>query len=186
MSNQVYQMSIDIAANLRARKFPVAVQYGPERVDHEGLESMLLHFQRDSQIGDSLRAIPGARGQPGVRVRDQGVALDVIVQSPLAGARHNEHEELCDLVVDGVLTALDEWAVEAKAGLFDFVELGYVSPQDYNGADRMAGVVYRIRFRVARATLKKDFDGALPPTATVAGTSATTLVTLNGVDKESV
>jgi hypothetical protein len=185
----IYRMAQDVAATLAARLFPVRVQYGPERVSRTepSTSSGVIIFSRDRSQSDVIRAYPASQRNPrAVRVRDLAVAVTVIARSPLKGARGCEHEHDCDQIVDGLIVALTEWSTEGKAGAIDFVEARYLTPEEFSGAEVGAGVAYRIRMRVPRAVLARNYEGAAQPTATLDGVEMTVRARAWGTEYEDV
>ena len=98
----IYQMAIDVAAGLQARKFPTTVVYAPEQMQREAWHSALIVFERDREQGDTIEAVRGTqRNARRVKTRMVGVKVDVLVKSGISGAMPAEHERECDAIVDG-------------------------------------------------------------------------------------
>jgi hypothetical protein len=161
-------MSQDVQTNLHTRKWPVLVEYG-KRTQRVGRYSMIVVLSRDHEAGDTVSTVLGFQHNPRKAfTRGIGVRADVYVRSSLAGARLCEHEHDCDDLVDALLTALDQWTTAARAGQVEIVEARYLSPDEHDGSDCGAGVVYRLRFRVQRGVTTEDYGGAARETAILA------------------
>jgi hypothetical protein len=180
-------MSKDVSDILRARNFPVRVEYGPERLTR-GMQagSPLILFERDRESGDGVRPAQGAQRNARMkRVRDLGVLVTVFAQSSQDGARSNEHEAFCDSIVDALIVALDEWFQGAKTGaLPEYSESKMLPASELEGEYRQwAGCVYRLRFDLPRGVRewthvaedtrpRGDLPGAQQPGALPEGTAA--------------
>jgi hypothetical protein len=183
----IYQMSRDIAANLQARKFPVDVHYGPDRVTHGGCDSMRVDFSRDYEQDEVISPVLGSNRNPrAVGVRALPVLVELRVRSTLHGALLHDHQHECDALVDALEVALYEWSQAARTGALDYYESRYVKPEDDDGSEVKAGVTYRLRFRVPRGVAKRDYTGAAEPTGSAASTGLATRVTRDGVTYEDV
>lgn len=185
----IYAMAQDVAATLAARGFPLSVHYGPERVTPSNIASHSgrVVIARDRTRGDDVRATIGARGSEprGPRVRALGCEATVYGRSPLAGARVNEHEAVCDQTVDALIVALCDWATAARA----FVEFGagrFLRDDEVNGAERNAGAVYRLEFSIGRGVTARAYDGALRSTATLDGVTTAARAKVQGATYEDV
>ena len=60
----LYGMSRDVAELLRAKKFPLRVHYGPERMHREGYPENVIVFERDREASDTLAAPRGVQRNP--------------------------------------------------------------------------------------------------------------------------
>ena len=190
----IYTMTREIAVALNARGFPVEICYGKARQrlsSDVGIKGRRIVIDRDRTRSDSIEPFPGGQRNPrALSVR--GVAVEALIsaESPLAGARQNEHEHDCDQIVDAFLVELREWCVAARAGEPPIDEARYLGPNDYPPEEAPpAGVTYRVRFRVPRAILRRAYDGTGEPTGTIAspGVAFSVLrVTLDGESYEEV
>lgn len=170
-----------VAADLRTRKFPYPVVYAPERVARDGFSSAIV-FSRDRQAGDAIVAPAGATHcNPGIPFnRNVSGRIVVYARCAKAGATPFEHEEECDLVCDGVLTAMYKilkasghpWTVTESRILTREelrAEAGVESKDDGSGkrsAD-FPGCAARIRFTVGTVIRDVTYQGAAGPTGTV-------------------
>lgn len=170
-----------VAADLKRRKFPYPVSYGPERVVRDGFSAAIV-FVRDRKAGDQITAPAGANGvNPEVPFnRFVSGAFTVYARSPKPGATVADHEEECDCVCDGVLSAmvrilkarrLPLRVVESR--LLDreelTAELGGGASENHAGA-RSAdwpGCAARVRFAVGTAVLDVTYQGHARPTGVV-------------------
>lgn len=174
----IYRMACDVEDILHARKFPVEVHYEGDRVGRGCMASALIEFRRDDENGDQIVDVVGSARTP-VRkggCRMLGVVVEVYAQAPLAAARLNEHQHLCDQIVDGLQIALQDWVGEGKSLGPVWSEARYLKDDEIDKAEHRNGVVYRLRFRVGRGVYAKDFEGLGPDTATIAGTDTTIAV----------
>jgi hypothetical protein len=185
----IYTMAQDVAATFALRGFPLSVHYGPERVSPSDVSaySGRIVIARDRDRGDDVRATIGARGSDprGPRVRVLGCEAVVYARSPLAGARVNEDEAICDQTVDALIVALCDWATEARA----FVEFSggkYLRDEEINGAERNAGVAYRLLFAVGRSVTARTYEGATRETAVLDGVTTTVRAAVQGTTYEDV
>jgi hypothetical protein len=183
----IYQLAKDIAAGLHLRKWPVAVFYGKDRLPGTHRSTLEIRFDRDRESGDGVTYAQGAQHNPGkIAKRLLGVTLDVYAQAGCDGARQNEHEHLCDDLVDALITQLEDWGTASRAGAIDFTESRYLSSEEVNKSDVFNGVVYRLRFHVPRGVFRRDYTGAALPEGAPLTVTTTSRVTLNGTDYEDI
>jgi hypothetical protein len=177
----IYAMAKDIATGLHTRKWPVAVEYAGARITH-GNESLRVCFERDCESGDGVGPVRGEQRNPRKQAaRTLGVIATVFVQSPKDGARRNEHEHLCDDLVDALICEIGNWGTVSKAGDIPFTESRYLLPEEMaNEYSCSTGVIYRLRFHVSRGVFTRDFDGSALGEATPAITTITTKVSPDG------
>ncbi len=173
------RLAKDVATNLRSRKFPYPVAYGPERLGHDGFRNAIV-FRRDRESGDEIVPPKAANDQnPEVFFnRWVGGVFIVYARSSEQGADVEDHEEECDRVCDGVLVAMhrvlavrklpyritesklltrDELRVEADDG---------GSAADDHSGRRSAdapGCAARVRFAVRTAVPDLTYPGAAQP-----------------------
>lgn len=171
----IYDVSQLVKADLARRKFPYRVFYGPERTTRDGQQPAIV-FERDREADEAIEAAPGWKPlQPNENAvgklsapYQRWVAGTVVVyaRSPRVGARSNEHEDECDLVCNGVLTALRRVCV---AGRHEVVIAGeqFLTAQDFNDCEQWPGAAKRIRFTVSELIRETDYTGALPAAAVV-------------------
>ena len=164
----IYRLSRDIETNLKARKWPVLVEY-ETRTKRIGRYSMAVAFERDRQGGDENDPPVGSHTNPRVMfTRRLGVRVEIFAKSSVSGARSNEHQHECDDLVDAVLTALYDWTTAAKAGAIEWIEARYLADEEIDDAERSSGAVYLLRFRIRRGVSRKDYGGGAAETATLA------------------
>lgn len=180
-------LSRAVAADLRTRKFPHPVSYGPERFARGGFD-MAIIFERDRQAGDAIGAAIGAnqRNPESPFVRAVAGAVTVFARSPKPGATAEDHEEECDRVCDGVLTALYRILKERKlplaiveSRLLARADLAEGSEGDDVSGTRSAdwpGCAARIRFTVGTLVRDVTYPGAAQDTAEVAAVDPPTVV----------
>jgi hypothetical protein len=183
-------MSRDIEEMLRARKFPVRVEYGPERLERSANSGpCVMVFERDRESGDGVEPVQGAQRNARMKcIRLLGVVVTVYARSSAKGARPNEHEAFCDMFVDALIVALHEWFEGAKTGalpqfsaaqMLSAEEIATLSPDN----TAWAGAVYRLRFDLPRGVRewtyvpedtrpRGDLPGAQQPGALPEGAAA--------------
>lgn len=179
----IYGLSKDVAAKLKARKFPVVVLYGPERVTRERYQRAIV-FQRDRKASDVVRATPGQHTNARrMRVRELCAQITLFVQSSLPGARVNDHEDVCEKLVDALIIALEEWGTEAKAGDLPITDARYAFAADHPDIEAWCangGVAYVIKFRVPRGVAALTYSGEARPEGTAVNVGNVVQVSQNG------
>lgn len=178
-------MSKDVETALKARRYPVKVIYGPERLTRgpQAGQATII-FERARDTGDKVTFVKGAQGPNPkmVRARLLGVIVTVYASSGAAGAKTHEHEHACDQIVDALIVAIDEWFVEGRTGqLCEYSVSRMMNASEFESDEMRAwpGCVYQLRFDLPRGvralvyTPPKDHaPGTLPgeaqPTATIA------------------
>lgn len=100
-------LCVAVATDLHTRKFPHRVVYGPERVGRDGFEATIV-FKRDRSANEAIEGAKGANGiNPNVPFqRYVSGSFTVYARSPKGGATVLDHEDECDVVCDGVLSAM--------------------------------------------------------------------------------
>lgn len=157
----IYRMSRDLESNLRARKYPVRVVYGPERFLGTRRDPFGIRIERDRTASEPVSTAHGFQRNPRkAMMRTLAVVAKLSATSPIPNARINEHEALCDQLVDAFLVSLQEWATAAKAGDVVVTEDRYLSDEEIDKSEHANGVVYLIRFTIQRGVVRRDFDGA--------------------------
>jgi hypothetical protein len=156
----IYQMSQDIESNLKGRKYPVEITYGPERLKRSGCGSYEIVMNRDDESGDAVHPVQASRSNPKMWAkRALGVVATFYVASPVSGAMISDHQRDCDALVDAFLVEVIAWGEASKAGAIDFGESRYLNASEHNGSEYFGDVVYRLRFEVPRALLERDYNG---------------------------
>lgn len=180
----IRDLALAVAADLKSRRYPHPVTYGPERVGRDGFKAAIV-FKRDRAAGDEVVPPRGAaqkRNQPEAPFnRDVAGVFIVYARSAKGGADVADHEDECDRVCDGVLTAMyrilkarvlplsivesrlltrDELRAEAEDG---------AAANDHSGprsAD-WPGCAARVRFKVGTLVRDVDYKGGVADTGTV-------------------
>lgn len=162
MSNQVFEVAHELGVKLEAAKFPFLVEYAPERIDRSDTANPVILVARDRMNGENI--LPPAQFQVNGRKmlgRACGVEIKVYARSSLPAPMIAEHEELADYIVDAVLCALYEIEKEGKFSPFEFTEARFMFPEEVVTAagepELWPGVVYVLRFKIARAVVKRDY-----------------------------
>lgn len=182
-----------VAADLRRRKFPHPVRYSPERAGRGSFDHAIL-FARDREAGDKITAPAGAKDRNPEVIFNRHVAgvVTVYARSSKAGATIEDHEDECDAVCDGVLTAMRRILV-ARRLPFAVIDSRLLSREDLRdeddaGDDRSGhrsadwpGCAARIRFAVGSAVRDVTYPGAAQSTGVVDDVDCP-VVTADGFD----
>lgn len=160
----VAKMARDVEALLRAREYPVRLQYGPQRFDVEGPQ-MQLRVERDRASADVFGAAPGPRSDDSRPVAQRTISTvwTIYTRSSVAGATAGEEEALIDQLVDAVFDALRVWGAGAKTSVG--VADGRLLNADERGVEAIStGEAYQMRVTVARGVYSLDYRGEGRPT----------------------
>lgn len=175
----IYDVSREVESKLRAQKYPFRVVYGPLHLHREDYPSGLIVFER-AAVSESIGSPKGQQVNPRkLATRQTQGRARVYAKASKAGARLNEHEALCDYVVDAVIVAVEEAITEAKMGTLTWSEARYLTPaerqaeaRDQQTADNRTqsypleqwpGVVYQLQFNFERGVAKRDWLHAARP-----------------------
>lgn len=183
----IHQLALDIESGLQARKYPVRITYGKERLTRDCACSYEITIHRDDEAGDAVATLQGSEQNPRKQtIRRLGVVSTFYVSSPLSGAQQHEHERDCDALVDAFICEVSQWSTAAKAGTIEFAESRYLSPEEYTGGESFGGVVYRLRFEVLRGVYARDYEGLARPTGSATTVSTTSFAQVDGGTKEEI
>jgi hypothetical protein len=188
MSAQTFELMRDCEAMLQAQKFPFPFYYVPARTRVDQTGPTQIHFMRSRQATD-LIASPQGQQKNARRLYTRKLSVDVLVYaaSTLPAAMLQEHEGLCDQIVDALVCAVDTWCTGGIAGEPEYVEMRYLDNDELQELEQWPGVVYLLRFRIGRGVTAKTFLGEAKPTgsaATVKNTSAISLASTSGENPE--
>lgn len=177
----IYELSQAVTADLRAREFPIAVEYSPRVVNSEAFPDSVIVFERDD-APDAVTAAVGVQSNPRkYRTRTVGGRILVYARSNADGADVGEHESVCEDLVDAVIVSLIDCVSAAKGGPdVPIVEARYLRREERPEVEQWPGRVYLLRFRVPRAVFKRDGAGAARPTGAATGVQNRTGVRLRG------
>lgn len=195
----LYPMSKDIQTLLAAKKFPLRVHYGPERMHREAYPENVVIIERDREADDTIGPPKGVQPNPRkVNARGLASVATIYARSARAGAHVGDHETLCEKFVDAVLAALSNWAKASRAVHIPITSARYLSAAERLQVARehapgveapkieaWPGAVYRIKFLVPRALLDLDYAGEGLPTAELEGFASRTDVYAPGSDNVS-
>lgn len=174
-------LALAVRDDLRTRKYPATVVYGPERVARDGFAHAVV-FARDRQAGDAIvPPIGAAHKNPEVPfMRNVAGTFTAYARSPKGGATVLDHEDECEALCDGVLTAmyrilkackLPLTIVESRMLTRDELraEAGVDAADDRSGARSadFPGCAARVRFTVGTAVRDVTYTGAAGPTGTI-------------------
>ncbi len=177
-------MTRDILGALRQRRFPIRFEYGPVTPTPEQCSHGLIIVERDPESDDVAKAVQGAHGPPGPRaraVRVMACRATIFGKSSKVGARRQDHEHACEVLIDGFHVAVDEWCQLALTGTG--VQFGggrYTKAGDLNFVEKFSGVQYVMRFGVSRGVRAVPYEESIPNplTQTPAGVGGTVEIPL--------
>jgi hypothetical protein len=183
----IRELADAVRTDLSARKYPHPVIVGPERVARDGFD-MAIVFERDRPAGDPIEAPRGANhiNPEAPFNRAISVRVTVYARSPKPGATAHDHEEECDRVCDGVLSAVHRVAQTQRLPL-RIVDSRLLTRSDLNadaggGKDTSgerwadaAGCAARVRFAIGTAVLDVDYTGAAQDEGVVFDVAAPTV-----------
>jgi hypothetical protein len=168
-----------VAADLRSRKFPGPCVYGPERFPRGEFNHYAV-FERARDAGDAITAPMGAKDRnPEVPyMRHVSGRVTIYARSPKPGATTLDHEDECDDVCDGVISAMYR-ILKARRLPLQIVESRLLTREDLrqetgDGDDHSGqrsadwpGCAARIRFAVGTVIRDVTYTGAARPTGVV-------------------
>lgn len=171
-----------VAADLGRRKFPHDVRYAPEISRPRGFGPFII-FERDREAGDAITYPAGANGRNPEVPFNRHVAgrVTIYARSPKPGAMVLDHEDECDSVCDGVLTAMYR-ILKARKLPLAIVDSRVFTREDLRAADENAGAgddhsghrsadwpgcAARIRFTVGTVVRDVTYPGAAQATAVI-------------------
>lgn len=182
----IYEMSRSLEADMRARKFPVTVVYGPELARRDvGAHTGVIVIERDREAPDVLTAPRGAqRNARKLMTFELAARATIFARSQTQGAHIGDHERECERIVRGFLVALHRWAAKERAAPLGFLDMGHVNPEDLT---QYAGCAYSVSFRVPTGLEDLEYtpevDGTAgnpEPTGSPTGVSNSTTLRLPG------
>lgn len=186
----LYEFCKDIRGFLAAKKYPVAVRHGPERITRETCrEGHAVVFERDTDSGDQLTPPAARNGGPGeppfLRAVVLGCKATIYARSVLPNAHRGDHERECEKIRDAVICAMYKWGVAGRVGDLPISKMGYVPAKPEEGPEVWPGLRYEIRFGLPRGVYDREYvgeqnAGAGGPTGSPAGVGNTTIATAPG------
>jgi hypothetical protein len=160
----IRRMVADVTDMMRERGFSLPIVYGPERTRRTSQHATHVVFQRDREKGDTFAAPDGRGRYPEYRgVRVIGCTAWVVARSSRSGARVEDHEELSDIIVDGIHSALYRWASEANSRMT--IDGGrFLRRDELDGGEleTFDGTVYELSFAVARGVYDRTDEQESP------------------------
>jgi hypothetical protein len=167
----LYEFHKEIAALLARKGQPAAVRFGPERVSRAKFPGQVIVIEHD-ESGDQLAAPQGISRNPR-KVFDRmiGAQATIYARSSLPNAHRGDHERECEKIVDAFTVALYSWAVTVVKSPKSAPISGmrYIKPKDVDGSEITPevwpGVVYEIKFRVARGVYDRTYTAEQNPGA---------------------
>lgn len=190
MSNQTYNLSLWLGAELKKRKYPFAVVYAPERFERANMDPVIT-FERDRQATEKIGTARGAQANPNkMYTRQLPCKIKIYARDNKRGASIRDHEELADYLVDAVITALEEWSHAERGGEIMYSEANFMTPDeleaDEHAPEGYTGAVYLLRFSIGRGVVKRDYLKQARPTGTLTGTGTNVEVRLKDEDEPEV
>lgn len=187
------ELSDVVAEELRVRKYPHKVAYGPERTKRTGPGiAPGVVFERDRDRGDPYAAPVATRqgaGTPETYYSRQVASMfTVYAQSPKPGARVRDHEAEAEAVCDAVVSAMAR-ACKLAGKLLSPGSLRFLRGADFDLTDgrefeNWPGVAARVEFFISVPVRDVDYLGRGPDTGTVSGTGNTYEAALVGESDE--
>lgn len=164
----IYRMSRDLETLLLARKFPLRVEFGPERTARDAAYDSVIVVERDMTASDTFDVAHGQNTNARKSAsRYLSTVATIYARSSLPGARAGDHEDLCEQFLDALLTALRDWALAAVHVEVQITDGRYVAIDP--AQENWPGVAYALKFRVPRGVFKRDFTGLARPEGSPAG-----------------
>jgi hypothetical protein len=175
MSNQTRELARWLHDHLSGRKYPFRVSYGPERT--ERWRGSAITLERDNMTSETVGTASGTqKNGRKMRTRRLPVVIKIYAQASTPGANHGDHEELVDYLVDALVTGLEIWATSQRAGVIDYGEMAFMTPDElaHEGKpDQWSGAAYVMRFTIGRGVVERDYLKGVQPTATINGVGST-------------
>lgn len=163
----IHALADAVRANLRTRKYPQPVLYGPEPFERTSFDPAII-FSRDRERGDVIGPPVGTKVNPeSPYTRVVAGQVVVFAQSSAPGARVQDHEDECDRVCDAVLTAMYE-ACKARSLPLAITESRLLRASEFSNATTWPGCVAQIRFSVTTLVRRVTYAGAGALTGEVA------------------
>jgi hypothetical protein len=157
----IYHLSAAVDADLYARKFPYRVTCD-EQIKRHRFDPGVV-FERDREAGDAIDPPIATKGNPKAPfVRKVAGSFTVYARSPKRSASAWDHEDECDRVADGVLSAMHRILKERRLPL-EVTASRLLTAKDFNPDDvtkyeQWPGAACRVSFTVT--TLVRDVDYA--------------------------
>lgn len=179
----IYDLALAVADRLQAKKYSVAVVYGPDQLTPGNYDSRIV-IERDRDSTDELAApTGGGRNPPKIATRYVNATATIWAKSNLDGARVGDHERLCEQFVDAVTAAVHVLVSARQHRAPTFTESRMLkTPPAGVTPSVWPGVVYVIRWRVPRGVYDVDFNGDGLPTGSPTATSNSVEIRRNASD----
>lgn len=174
----IHEIFVLLRTALAAKGCPFVPTYGPTPVP-DTVGGTRIELFRDYVAGEEIAAATSQRMNPKqAATRHMSAVVRIFARSTLKGAQRHDHERLADLLADMCIVALTK-IVRNASTTGRITRGGFVADASPDG---WAGVVYELRFTVARGVADKTFQGASATEYDAAfGPGATTL-SLDGAD----
>lgn len=160
----IYEITKEVAAELRTKGVPFPVHYGPEPTEG-GTTKERIVVRRSA---DAIIATPGGGGRNSTEspktatiAVNQGVTIRIYARNPVTGARVQDHERRCEHVRDRVIVAFDR-IVRGRRNRITWASAEYVTPEDADPDQKapFVGVVYELKCFVDRAVADRSWPSA--------------------------
>jgi hypothetical protein len=160
----IYAFSRALETALAAEGFPYRVTYTPY-LDTVRLGGAGIVVARARGANERVGAVIGLKRNPkAVCTRYLAADILVVAKSSKPGAQAHAHEDECDRVVDGVLTAADGLVRGAGATDFQVFDAHMLTAEERGGlgkfVEQWPGAVYVIRLAVPRGVTRLTYQGA--------------------------
>jgi len=177
----IYGVTRDIAARMKAQKYPHQVVYGVERLSRELQIDNGILVMRDRTQSDRFDSPKGQRRNPNyVAARSLAASAFIYAKSTVAGADVTDHEFEGESAIDMLISALNytlpknPWEIRGGRYLQDRELEAIAVPEVFSG------VVYWFQFSVDRGVFDKTFAGAARPEGAPTSVSNQTQASLPG------
>ncbi len=178
----LYEISIELAAEMDARKYPYAVVYGPSS-NNSLVEPRI---EMELALGAGLATHRPATHKP-VNSKITEQVLDACIvrifsKSSLEGASTRDHQRQCLTDRQTFMVSLRSVLTTRRNGLL-YTSLGFLSDADIEQLEivEWAGAVYEIQFQFSRAIYDRDWTEEDADTATI-GENGLTVESTTEVD----
>lgn len=176
----IYEIFKELSSELAARKVPLELVYGPESTTSTSLTRQRIVVQRDDSRPEQWRPAVGKRtNPPTIALRPMACVALVYAQSTVTGARVQDHERLCDTIVDKLVAALRTVILKRHSVWHEPIgKLLSAEELDLRGMAVWPGKVYELTFDIDRGVTDTNWDSAAAPTG--APTKITSTLSTSG------
>lgn len=161
-------LSIAVGRDLTARGYPYPVAYGPERTQRTGPAKQGIVFARLRGVPESVLAPKGANGINPEAPYNRKMAgeFTVYARNQKPGATTEEHEDECDRICDGVISAMRRILVARKLPL-DVTQVRLIPAHEFNDNETWSGCAAEVSFFVTVLVRDVTYTDRAQSTGTV-------------------